>query len=62
MSKHFHELDQVKRHLRMADIKLSMENLKECKAEITAASKILTALEKGKNGKHEQASEPSREG
>lgn len=62
MSKHFHELDRIKRHLRMAELKLSMEKLKECKAEITAASKLLNELEKIKNGKHEQKNEPSREG
>lgn len=62
MSKYFHELDAIKRHLRMAELKLSMENLKECKVEINAASKLITQLEKTKNGKHEQESEPGREG
>lgn len=51
MSKHFHELDQAKRHLRMAEIKLGMGEIKECKAEITAANKLLTQVEKDRNAK-----------
>jgi len=62
MSKNFHELDKVKRHIRMADLQLSIGKWKECKAELSAANKLLTQVEKEQNGKHEQASEPSREG
>lgn len=62
MSKNFHELDKVKRHIRMADLKLSIGEWKECKAELSAATKLLTQVEKEQNGKHDQTSEPSREG
>jgi len=62
MSKNFHELDKIKRHLRMADIKLGMGNIKECKAEVTAANKLLTQVEKDRNGKHDEKSQSSREG
>jgi len=59
MSKNFHDLDKIKRHLRMADLKLSMENLKECKAEIESAVSIIDMLEKA-NGKHDETPKPSR--
>lgn len=62
MSKNFHELDQAKRHLRMAEIKLGMGEIKECKAEITAANKLLTQVEKDRNGKYDEKSQSSREG
>jgi len=62
MSKNFHEMDRIKRHVRMADIKLGMGDCKECKAELNAAIKLLNFIEKSKNGKHEQADESSREG
>lgn len=62
MSKNFHELDQAKRHLRMAEIKLGMGEIKECKAEITAANKLLTQVEKDRNGKRDEKSQSSREG
>ncbi len=62
MSKYFEESEAIKRHIRMADIKLSMREWKQCKAELNAALKIVTKTEKDINGKHEQASEPSREG
>ena len=62
MSKFFHEIDSIKRHIRMADIKLDMKEWKQCKAELNAAVKILTKTEKDINGKHDQENEPSREG
>jgi len=51
MSKNFHELDKIKRHIRMADLKLSIGHNKECKAELNAAVKLLNAIEKPKNDK-----------
>lgn len=62
MSKNFHELDKIKRHLRMAEIKLGMGAIKECKQEVAAANKLLGQVEKDRNGKHDKASEPSWEG
>lgn len=62
MSKNFHELDKVKRHIRMADLQLSIGKWKECKAELSAANKLLTQVEKEQNGKHDKASEPGGEG
>lgn len=60
MSKFFHEIDEIKRHIRMADIKLSMKDWKECKAELNAAVRLLSKTEKTANGKHEQESESGR--
>lgn len=60
MSKFFHEIDTIKRHIRMADIKLGMKEWKECKAELNAAMKLLSKTEKDSNGKYEQESEPGR--
>jgi biotin-(acetyl-CoA carboxylase) ligase len=60
MSKFFHEIDEIKRHIRMADIKLSMKDWKECKAELNAAVRLLGKTEKTANGKHEQESESGR--
>lgn len=60
MSKFFHEIDEIKRHIRMADIKLSMKDWKECKAELNAAIRVLSKTEKVANGKHEQENESSR--
>ena len=60
MSKNFHELDKVKRHIRMADLKLSIGENKECKAELNAAVKLLNAVEKAKNGKHDETDQPGR--
>lgn len=60
MSKFFHEIDTIKRHIRMADIKLSMKEWKECKAELNAAIKLLSKTEKDVNGKYEQESESGR--
>ena len=60
MSKFFHEIDTIKRHIRMAEIKLGMKEWKECKAELNAAIKLLSKTEKDSNGKHEQESEPGR--
>lgn len=54
MSKHFHEIDQSKRHIRMADIKLQMGDLKECKQELNAAIKLINSVEKANNGKHDK--------
>ena len=54
MSKNFHEIDKAKSHIRMADIKLGMGDWKESKAELNAALKLLTKVEKEKNGKHDK--------
>lgn len=60
MSKFFHEIDEIKRHIRMADIKLSMKDWKECKAELNSAVRLLSKTEKVANGKHEQENESGR--
>ena len=66
MSKNFHEIEQLRKILRVADINITDKDFPQAKSALSMAVKLLNQITMSKtgkesNGKYDKKAEPSRQ-